>query len=812
MNYPFTETEKKWQQYWKDNKTFQVTEDPAIPREKRRYVLDMFPYPSAAGLHVGHPLGYTATDVYCRYLRMNGYQVLHPMGFDSFGLPAETYAIQTGQHPRKTTEKNIERFRKQIQSLGFSYDWNRELATHQEDYYKWTQWIFLQLYKKGLAYMAEIPVWYCEALGTVLANEEVLPTAEGPRSERGNHPVYRRPLRQWMLRITAYADRLVEGLDELDWPESIKAMQRNWIGRSTGAKIVFKTEAGDDIEVFTTRPDTLFGATYMVLAPEHPLVEALTTAEKQAAITEYCQTSALKSDLERTDLAREKTGVFTGSYALNPINGQSIPIWVSDYVLISYGSGAIMAVPAHDERDNEFAKKFQLSIVEVIAPDGAADGTADGSADDDVYTGVGRLINSGQFDGMQSTDAQTAIIKWLEERELGAATVMYKLRDWIFSRQRYWGEPIPVMHGEDGKLYTVEEDALPLLLPEVENYSPAGTGESPLALLQDWMNTTLPDGTAALRESNTMPQWAGSCWYYLRYLDPHNKTEFASQEKIDYWMPVDLYVGGAEHAVLHLLYARFWHKVLYDLGLVNTDEPFSRLVNQGMILGEDGEKMSKSLGNVVNPEEIVDAYGADAMRMYEMFIGPLRQDKPWSTHGVVGISRFLNRVWTLARGELSDAEPPVDSLRILHKTIHKVGNDINNLAFNTAISQLMICLNAMAQDAQQYRSLWEGFLHLIAPFAPHIAEELWNHLGHESPISMHAWPEYREEFLLDDSCEIVIQINGKVRAKIQMERDRAREEMEKDALEQEKIKEMLADKTIRKVIVVPNRLVNIVAE
>ncbi|MFW5811540.1 MAG: leucine--tRNA ligase, partial [Alkalispirochaetaceae bacterium] len=601
MSYPFETIEPKWQEYWEKNKTFKAVEDASIPKEKRRYVLDMFPYPSAAGLHVGHPEGYTATDIYCRYLRMQGYAVLHPMGFDSFGLPAEQYAIQTGTHPRTTTEENINRFREQIKSLGFSYDWDREVATHRPDYYKWTQWIFLKLHEQGLAYVDEIPVWYCEALGTVLANEEVISTPEGPRSERGNHPVERRPVRQWMLKITEYADRLLEGLEELDWPESIKIMQRNWIGRSVGANVYFDIVGHEKrLEVFTTRPDTLFGATYMVLAPEHPLVDEITTAAQLDEVHGYVEKTRFKSDLERTDLAKDKSGVFTGAYAVNPVNGREIPIWISDYILISYGTGAIMAVPGHDQRDWEFAEKFGLPIIKVV------DNPENPGQDlGEVFTGEGIAVNSGEFDGTPTAEFKEKITSWLEERGRGKKSVNYKLRDWIFSRQRYWGEPIPLVECEDGRFYPIKEDELPLTLPEVESYKPRGTGESPLANEEEWVNTGCPvdPDKPGKRETNTMPQWAGSCWYYLRYLDPKNDKELAARDKIDYWMPVDLYVGGAEHAVLHLLYARFWHKVLYDIGVVNSDEPFMRLVNQGMILGEGGVKMSKSLGNVINPDD-----------------------------------------------------------------------------------------------------------------------------------------------------------------------------------------------------------------
>ena len=806
--YPFSEIDKKWQSYWEQNKTFKATEDESIPKEKRRYVLDMFPYPSAAGLHVGHPEGYTATDIYCRFLRMNGYAVLHPMGFDSFGLPAENYAIKTGTHPRATTEENIDRFRTQIKSLGFSYDWDREVSTHKADYYKWTQWIFLKLYERGLAYVAEVPVWYCEELGTVLANEEVLNTPEGPRSERGNHPVERRPLRQWMLKITEYADRLLEGLDSLDWPESIKAMQRNWIGRSEGANVQFPLVGHNgEIEVFTTRPDTLFGATYMVLAPEHPLVAEIATPEQKPQVDRYVEQAKLKSDLERTDLAKEKTGAFTGAYAVNPVNGKEIPVWISDYILLSYGTGAIMAVPGHDERDFEFAEKFDLPIIKVVADPNDPDAELE-----EAYTESGIAVNSGEFDGMKTAEFKRAITDWLAERGRGSKAVNYKLRDWIFSRQRYWGEPFPLKHCRDGSIEELSVAELPLVLPEVESYKPTGTGESPLAAVTEWVETTCSDGKPARRETNTMPQWAGSCWYYLRYLDPKNDRELASREKIDYWMPVDLYVGGAEHAVLHLLYARFWHKVLYDIGVVNTDEPFMRLVNQGMILGEDGMRMSKSRGNVVNPDDIVREYGADALRVYEMFMGPLEAEKPWSTGSIAGVQRFLDRVWRASDWELSDAEPPEELVRVLHKTIKKVSEDTDALAFNTAIAQMMIFVNELYKENTLYRSVWEPFVLLLAPYAPHIAEELWERLGNDPSVSKQPWPSYDEALTRDEEVEVVVQINGKVRSKLQVPADLDKNELERRAKDIDRIKEMTEGKTIVKVITVPNKLVNIVAK
>ena len=822
--YPFTEIERKWQRYWEENKTFRVTEDKNIPKNRRRYVLDMFPYPSASGLHVGHPEGYTATDIYTRYLRMNGYAVLHPMGFDSFGLPAENYALQTGTHPRATTEENIARFREQIKSLGLSYDWDREVSTHRPEYYKWTQWIFLKLYEQGLAYMEEVPVWYCPDMGTVLANEEVLTTPEGPRSERGNYPVERKPLRQWMLRITEYADRLLDDIDKLDWPDSIKAMQRNWIGRSEGANIRFplakvtENSHEPEIEVFTTRPDTLFGATYMVLAPENPLVAQVTTSERSGEVQDYVKKAGMKTDLERTDLAKDKTGAFTGAYAVNPANGKEIPIWISDYILMSYGTGAIMAVPAHDERDFEFAQNFGLEIVPVVVPtEKAADYNvnADIPTPTEAFSGEGVAVNSGQFTGKNTSTVKKEIVEWLEDEGFGKFAVNYKLRDWIFSRQRYWGEPIPLVHCNDtGEIVPVPEDQLPVTLPEVESYKPAGTGESPLAREDDWVNCECPDGSGrpAKRETNTMPQWAGSCWYYLRYLDPHNSTEPASKDKIDYWMPVDLYVGGAEHAVLHLLYARFWHKVLFDIGVVNTDEPFQRLVNQGTIMGPDGYRMSKSRGNVVNPDEVVKDFGADSLRMYEMFMGPLRQDKPWSTNGLQGIHRFLDRVWRIGEREVFDDPAPSELNRSLHKTIKKVATDTANLDFNTAISQMMIFTNELYKHSELYRDIWESFILLLSPYAPHIAEELWERAGREAPVSLAQWPDYDETLTRDEAVTVVVQVNGKVRSEFEAARDTNKEQLERQAREIPKVQGYLDNKELVRTIVVPNKLVNFVVK
>jgi leucyl-tRNA synthetase len=801
--YDFARIESKWQQYWEENKSFKVTEDPSVEPEKRRYILDMFPYPSSAGLHVGHPEGYTATDIYSRYLRMRGYHVLHPMGFDAFGLPAENYAIKTGTHPRVSTEQNIDMFRKQIKSLGFSYDWDREISTHNPEYYKWTQWIFLKLFENGLAYESTMPINFCPSCKTGLANEEV---KEG-KCERCGTLVTRKDIRQWMLKITEYADKLLTGLDDLDWPEAIKIMQRNWIGRSEGANVIFPLASGDDvIEVYTTRPDTLFGATYMVLAPEHPLVKKITTPEQKAAVEEYIAQAKRKSDLERTDLAKEKTGVFTGAYAVNPVNNDSVPVWISDYILISYGTGAIMAVPGHDERDFEFAKKFDLPIIQVVSKDGTTYELAEAEPE------PGIAVNSGDFNGMATEEFKKAIIDRLEEKGAGERAVNYKLRDWIFSRQRYWGEPIPVIHCPSCGVVAVPYEELPLELPEVETYSPPGTGESPLATIEEWVNTTCPEcGGEAKRETNTMPQWAGSCWYYLRYLDPRNLDAFVAPEKLEYWMPVNVYVGGAEHAVLHLLYSRFWHKVLYDLGHVNTSEPFLRLVNQGMILGEGGVKMSKSLGNVINPDEIIEEFGADSMRMYEMFMGPLEVSKPWSTKGLTGVHRFLDRVWRLSQREIVESGPPEKLVRLLHKTIKKVTLDTGHMEFNTAISQMMIFVNELFKEEGINRKLFEPLVLLLSPYAPHLSEELWEQCGHSPSVAEQSWPEWREELTVEEEVTVVIQINGKVRSKIQLDAGTDSETLQKKALEVDRIQELLDGKTVRKVITVPDKLVNIVA-
>lgn len=796
--------EPKWQKYWDENKTFRTGEEPGKPKF---YALDMFPYPSGAGLHVGHPEGYTATDIVSRYKRMRGYNVLHPMGWDAFGLPAEQHALDTGEHPREITVKNVNNFRRQIKSLGFSYDWDREISTTDPDYYKWTQWIFIQLYKRGLAYVAEVPVNWCPALGTVLANEEVI---DG-KSERGGHPVVRKPMRQWMLKITEYADRLLDDLEELDWSESIKDMQRNWIGKSTGAEVRFPIEGYDEqLTVFTTRPDTLFGASYCVLAPEQELVDIITTPEQKDAVQQYREQAARKSDLERTDLAKDKTGVFTGAYAVNPVNGEKLPIWIADYVLAGYGTGAIMAVPAHDARDWEFAKQFGLNIIEVVQG---------GDVANEPYTEDGPHVNSGPLNGLTNEEAIPKMIEWLEAEGKGHGKVTYRLRDWLFSRQRYWGEPIPVIHLEDGTIKTVPEDQLPLVLPEMDNIKPSGTGESPLANATDWVETIDPEtGMKARRETNTMPQWAGSCWYYLRFIDPKNDKELVSKEKQREWMPVDLYIGGAEHAVLHLLYARFWHKVLYDIGVVETKEPFYKLVNQGMILGNNNEKMSKSRGNVINPDDIVNTFGADTLRIYEMFMGPLEATKPWNENGVEGAHRFLSRVWRLfvsEDGSLNDKitnDGGSDEFnRTWHKTLKKVTEDLDALRFNTAISQLMIFTNDAYKADLLPRAAMENFVQMLSPLAPHLAEELWQLLGHNDSITYAAWPAYDEAWTVDAEVEIVVQVNGKIVQRATIAKDLDAKAMEAFAVSLDNVQQALAGKTIRKVIAVPGKLVNIVA-
>lgn len=803
MSFNHQEIEKKWQSYWEKNKTYKTSENKG---KRKFYALDMFPYPSGAGLHVGHPEGYTATDILSRMKRAQGYNVLHPMGWDAFGLPAEQYALDTGNDPAEFTKHNIETFKRQIKALGFSYDWDREINTTDPDYYKWTQWIFLKLYEKGLAYIDEVAVNWCPALGTVLANEEVI---DG-KSERGGHPVERRPMKQWMLKITAYADRLLEDLEELDWPESLKEMQRNWIGRSEGAEVTFAIDGHDEtFTVFTTRPDTLFGASYAVLAPEHALVEKITTADQKEAVEAYLDQVKTKSDLERTDLAKDKTGVFTGAYAINPVNQEKMPIWIADYVLVSYGTGAIMAVPAHDERDFEFAQKFDLPILEVVAG---------GDVTKEAYTGDGEHVHSGFLNGMGKEEAIAKMIAWLEENSIGTKKVTYRLRDWLFSRQRYWGEPIPIIHWEDGTSSAVPEEELPLILPVTKEIKPSGTGESPLANIEDWVNVVDPaTGKKGRRETNTMPQWAGSCWYFLRYIDPHNDQALADKEKLAEWLPVDIYIGGAEHAVLHLLYARFWHKFLYDIGVVTTKEPFQKLFNQGMILGEGNEKMSKSKGNVVNPDDIIDSHGADTLRLYEMFMGPLDASIAWSTNGLDGSRRFLDRIWRLFVEEDGTLSPKVKDSediqleKVYHQTVKKVTEDFEGLRFNTAISQLMVFINeAYKVEVLPIRYV-EGFVKMLAPIAPHIAEELWEKLGHDGTITYEAWPAYDEAKLVDDEVEIVVQINGKVKAKLMVPADANREALEEIAMGDMKIKEQIDGKTVRKVIAVPGKLVNIVA-
>ena len=803
MSYNHKEIEKKWQKYWAKNNCFNTLDDP---NKEKFYALDMFPYPSGQGLHVGHPEGYTATDILSRMKRAQGYNVLHPMGWDAFGLPAEQYALDTGNDPAEFTKKNIETFRRQINSLGFSYDWNREINTTDPEYYKWTQWIFTKLYEKGLAYEAEVAVNWVPELGTVISNEEVI---DG-KSERGGYDVVRRPMRQWMLKITAYADRLLEDLELVDWPESIKDMQRNWIGRSEGANVTFKVAGTEEsFTVFTTRPDTLFGATYTVLAPELELVKKITTPEQTAAVEAYIEETSKKSDLNRTDLAKEKTGVFTGAYAINPVNGQEIPIWIGDYVLASYGTGAIMAVPAHDERDYEFAKTFGIDILPVIAG---------GDITTEAYTGDGPHINSDFLNGLNKAEAIAKMNEWLEENHVGKKEVSYRLRDWLFSRQRYWGEPIPVIHWEDGTTTTVPESELPLRLPVTSDIRPSGTGESPLANIDEWVNVVDPEtGMKGKRETNTMPQWAGSSWYYLRFIDPHNKNEIADFEKLKRWLPVDIYIGGAEHAVLHLLYARFWHKFLYDIGVVPTKEPFQKLYNQGMILGENNEKMSKSRGNVVNPDDVVAKYGADTLRLYEMFMGPLDASIAWNENGLEGSRKFLDRVWRLIvdeEGKMRDRITTINDGRltkVYHQTVKKVTEEMANLHFNTAISQLMVFVNeANKVDALPYEYV-EGFVQLLAPIAPHIGEELWQILGNEESLTYVPWPTYDEAALVEDEVEVVFQVNGKLRGKQNVARGLSKEELEQIAMNHEAVKEFIEGKTVRKVIAVPDKLVNIVA-
>ena len=795
--------EKKWQKYWAEHKTFKTGTDPNKPKY---YVLDMFPYPSGKGLHVGHPEGYTATDIMARMKRAQGYNVLHPMGWDAFGLPAEQYALQTGNDPATFTDKNIARFKEQLQSLGFSYDWDRELKTTDPNYYKWTQWIFEQMYKKGLAYEAEVPVNWSPDLGTVVANEEVI---DG-KTERGGFPVYRRKMRQWMLRITAYADRLLEDLDDLDWPEPIKEMQRNWIGRSVGAQVTFQVKDSDkSFDVFTTRPDTLFGCTYTVLAPESDLVQEITTPEQKAAVDAYIKAIESKSDLERTDLNKDKTGVFTGAYAINPVSGEAVPIWISDYVLASYGTGAVMAVPAHDERDYAFASKFHLPIKEVVQG---------GQIEKEAYAGDGAHVNSDFLDGLHNEEAKKRMVDWLEDKGFGEKKVNYKMRDWDFSRQRYWGEPIPVIHWEDGETTLVPEDELPLRLPKATNIQPSGTPESPLANLKDWVNVVDENGRKGKRETNTMPQWAGSSWYFLRYVDPNNDKCLADPDLLKTWMPVDLYIGGAEHATLHLLYARFWHKFLYDLGVVPTKEPFQKLYNQGLIL-KNHEKMSKS--NVVNPDDVVAEYGADRLRTYEMFMGPLNASIDWDDNGPSGVKKFLDRVWRTFVNDL-DLDPiPSDKIsdendgkldKLYNQTVKVVTDHFEQLHFNTAISQMMVFINACQKVDKIPREYAEGFVKLLAPVAPHMMEEIWQVLGHNESVQLAPWPSYDASKLVEATVEIPVMVNGKKRGIFTANKDASKDDLQKQALELEHVKEFVDGKEIKKIVVVPNKIVNIVAK
>lgn len=794
--YDHQSIEKKWQKYWEDHKTYKT--DAYDFSKPKYYVMDMFPYPSGQGLHVGHPESYTATDIMARMKRMQGYNVLHPMGFDAFGLPAEQYALKTGHHPGEFTYKNIDHFRTQLKSLGFSYDWDREIRTCDPDYYKWTQWIFIQLYNKGLAYEAEMPVNWCPAEKAVLANEEVI---DG-KSEHGN-PVVRRNMKQWVLKITAYAEDLLKELDEVDWPESTKEMQRNWIGKSTGAEVDFKIDGTDKIfTVYTTRCDTLFCATYCVLSPEHPFVNDITTPEQKDAVEAYQKECATKSDLERTSLNKEKTGVFTGAYAINPVNGKKIPIWISDYVLATYGTGAIMAVPAGDQRDWEFARKFDLPIIPFIEGSDVSEA---------AYTGDGVHCNSGFLDGLGKEESINKMIAWLEEHKVGRARVQYKLRDWIFSRQRYWGEPIPIIHMDDGTMKTVPTSDLPLELPAVDNYEPADNGESPLAHATDWLNVTI-DGQHGTRETNTMPQWAGSCWYYLRYLDPHNDKQLADPKLIKHWMPVDLYIGGAEHAVLHLLYSRFWYKVLRDCGVVFNDEPFHKLYHQGMILGENGVKMSKSLGNVVNPDELVVSHGADALRVYEMFMGPLNASKPWSTKGMDGSRKWLERVYRIMETNMTTKDPTPELDYSYNYTVKKVTNDYETLNFNTAISQMQIFINDVYKLGKVNETMYLNFIRLLYPVAPHICEEINQKITGEEDMSYDAWPVCDETKLVVSTVTIAVQVNGKMRGTFNADKGADREFLQAEAMKLETVKRQIEGKEIKKVIVVPDKIVNIVAK
>mgnify|MGYP001205490033 FL=1 len=813
MGYSHKTIEAKWQKYWSENSTFKSEEESSI--KPKYYVLDMFPYPSGAGLHVGHALGYVATDIVARYKRMKGFNVLHPMGWDAFGLPAEQYAIKTGTHPKITTQENVKNFKNQINKLGFSYDWSKEINTTDPEYYRWTQWIFLQLYNKGLAYEEEVNVNWCPELKAVLANEEVV----NGKSDIGGHPVIRLPMKQWILKITDYAESLLEGLDDLDWPENIKELQKNWIGKSEGVELSFEIDGfKEKIDVYTTRPDTLFGATYMVLAPEHPLVDKIVTESSRKEVNEYIIETQKKSDFDRTEVNKDKTGVFTGSYAINPFSKEKIEVWIADYVLISYGTGAIMAVPGHDERDWEFANKYDLPILEVIEG---------GNVKKAAYTAKenAKIINSKNdntlsLDGLSVEEGIIKAINFIEKSGFGKSTINYKLRDWLFSRQRYWGEPFPIIHTKEN-IATVNENELPVLLPEVDNYKPSDDGKSPLSNINSWVEVKDAKGNIiGLRETNTMPQWAGSCWYFLRFTDPNNTSNAWSKEKENYWMPVDLYIGGQEHAVLHLLYSRFWHHVLFDLGLVSTKEPFKKLYNQGMILGDDGTKMSKSRGNVINPEEIIDEYGADSMRLYEMFMGPLNKSKPWSTKGLQGCYRFINKLWSVIineEGNLSskikdDIKPDNETLFIHHQTIKKLGDDIENLHFNTAVSQLMIYSNHMQKCDSISKNLIKELVIIIAPFVPHLAEELWSILGNKDSISYQEWPSYDESLIQLDNVTIAVQVNGKLRANIEVPKDSAEDFVVSEALSLENVKKFTSLGSVIKTIHVPNRLLNFVVK
>ena len=813
MSYNHKSIESRWQKFWSENQTFK-SEDISTNKPKY-YVLDMFPYPSGAGLHVGHALGYVATDIVARYKRMKGFNVLHPMGWDAFGLPAEQYAIKTGTHPKETTHQNVSNFKKQINSLGFSYDWSREINTTDPNYYKWTQWIFMQLYNKGLAYEQEVAVNWCPELKAVLANEEVV----NGKSDIGGHPVVRLPMRQWILKITDYAESLLDGLDDLDWPENIKELQKNWIGKSEGVELGFDIDGHNDtINVYTTRPDTLFGASYMVLAPEHTLIHSIVTDEQRSKVEAYIEETKKKSDFDRTEVNKDKTGVFTGSYAINPFSKEKIEIWIADYVLISYGTGAIMAVPGHDERDWEFASKYNLPIVEVVEG---------GDVSKAAYTAKGnaKIINSSNdktlsMDGLSVDQAIKEAILFIEKNSIGKATVNYKLRDWLFSRQRYWGEPFPLIHKDDS-VELIHENDLPVKLPEVENYKPSDDGKSPLSLVKNWVEVKdESDNIIGLRETNTMPQWAGSCWYFLRFTDPNNTNEAWSKEKENYWMPVDLYIGGQEHAVLHLLYSRFWHHVLYDLGLVSTKEPFKKLYNQGMILGDDGTKMSKSRGNVINPEEIMDEYGSDSMRLYEMFMGPLNKSKPWSTKGLQGCYRFVNKLWSIIvdeNGNLSSKivdsdEEDKDTLFLHHQTIKKLGEDIENLHFNTAVSQLMIYCNHLQKCSTVSKKLIEELVIILSPFVPHLSEEFWSLLGHSETITYQPWPQFDEGLIQLDEVTIAVQVNGKLRANINIAKDSDEKDVISEAMSLENVEKFTSEGNVVKTIYVPNRLLNFVVK